>query len=368
MRKILFLPLRLLISFFTKGQVNSSTFGMLEARQMGPGTMSGRISAIEGVNQDEGKTLYVGTAGGGIWKTTNAGVTFKPIFDKYCQSIGAIAIDQKNPKVIYAGTGESNMRNSVSIGDGLYKSTDGGDNWVKIGLDSTEHISKIVIDPSNSSIIYVSAPGPLWSDSKHRGLYKSIDAGKSWEKILYINEKAGCADISLDPSQPNTVYATTWEFRRLPYLFNSGGPGSGIYKSFDGGKTWKELTKGLPAKPFGRTALALAPSAPNNLLAIVESAKTGLFISSDGGESWKEQSASLNVVSRPFYFSTLVVDPKDPKRVYRPAYTFAYSIDGGYSYAESSSEVAGSIVITMLSGSIPPIRTSFSLVLTVAYI
>ena len=338
MRKVSFLFLLILVSVFAKAQVNSSTFGMLEARQMGPGTMSGRISAIEGVNQEEGKTLYVGTAGGGIWKTTNAGVTFKPIFDKYCQSIGAIAIDQKNPKIIYAGTGESNMRNSVSIGDGLYKSTDGGDNWVKIGLDSTEHISKIVIDPSNSSIIYVSAPGPLWSDSKHRGLYKSVDAGKTWEKILYISEKAGCADISLDPSQPNTVYATTWEFRRLPYLFNSGGPGSGIYKSLDGGKTWKELTKGLPAKPFGRTALALAPSAPNNLLAIVESAKTGLYISSDGGENWKEQSASLNVVSRPFYFSTLVVDPKDPKRVYRPAYSFAYSIDGGYSYAESSGE------------------------------
>lgn len=338
MRKISFLILLLFSAVLSFAQVNSSTFGMLEARQMGPGTMSGRITAIEGVNQEEGKTLYVGTAGGGIWKTTNAGVTFKPIFDKYCQSIGALAIDQKNPKVIYAGTGESNMRNSVSIGDGLYKSTDGGDNWTKIGLDSTEHISKIVIDPSNSSIVYVSAPGPLWSDSKHRGLYKSSDAGKTWEKILYISEKAGCADISLDPSKPEVVYATTWEFRRLPYLFNSGGPGSGIYKSTDGGKNWKELNKGLPAKPFGRTALALAPSAPNNLLAIVESAKTGLYISADGGENWKEQSASLNVVSRPFYFSTLVVDPKDPKRVYRPAYSFAYSVDGGYSYAESSGE------------------------------
>jgi photosystem II stability/assembly factor-like uncharacterized protein len=338
MRKISFLIVLLYSAVLSFAQVNSSTFGMLEARQMGPGTMSGRITAIEGVNQEEGKTLYVGTAGGGIWKTTNAGVTFKPIFDKYCQSIGALAIDQKNPKVIYAGTGESNMRNSVSIGDGLYKSTDGGDNWTKIGLDSTEHISKIVIDPSNSSIVYVSAPGPLWSDSKHRGLYKSTDAGKTWEKILYISEKAGCADISLDPSKPEVVYATTWEFRRLPYLFNSGGPGSGIYKSTDGGKNWKELNKGLPAKPFGRTALALAPSAPNNLLAIVESAKTGLYISADGGENWKEQSASLNVVSRPFYFSTLVVDPKDPKRVYRPAYSFAYSVDGGYSYAESSGE------------------------------
>jgi hypothetical protein len=147
MKKVSFLSFLIFVTVYTHAQVNSSTFGMLEARQMGPGTMSGRITAIEGVNQDEGRTLYVGTAGGGIWKTLNAGVTFKPIFDKYCQSIGAIAIDQKNPKVIYAGTGESNMRNSVSIGDGLYKTTDGGDNWVKIGLDSTEHISKIVIDP-----------------------------------------------------------------------------------------------------------------------------------------------------------------------------------------------------------------------------
>jgi photosystem II stability/assembly factor-like uncharacterized protein len=332
------MSMALLWSIGMRAQVNSATFGMLEARQMGPGTMSGRITDIVGVNKDAGKTLFIGTAGGGIWKSTNAGVTFKPIFDKYCQSIGALVLDQQNPKVIYAGTGESNMRNSVSVGDGLYKSTDGGDNWTKIGLDSTEHIAKVVIDPSNSNIVYVAAPGPLWSDSKHRGLYKSTDAGKTWEKILYINEKAGCADVSVDPRQPNIVYATTWEFRRLPYLFNSGGPGSGIYKSMDGGKTWKELSKGLPPKPFGRTALALAPSAPENLIAIVESAKTGLYISSDGGENWKQQSSTLNVVSRPFYFSTLVIDPQDPKRVYRPAYSFSYSSDGGYSFADATDE------------------------------
>ncbi|MBU7578796.1 MAG: hypothetical protein KAF40_12110 [Flavihumibacter sp.] len=322
---------------FSQSNVNSATFGMLEARWLGPGTMSGRITAIEGVNKD-GKTLYIGTAGGGIWKSTNAGASFKPIFDRYCQSIGALAIDQSKPAVVYAGTGESNMRNSVSIGNGLYKSTDGGDNWTKIGLDSTEHISKIVIDPSNSNIVYVAAPGPLWSDSEHRGLYKSTDGGKTWTKSLYISDKAGCADVSLDPNNPNIVYATTWEFRRLPYLFNSGGKGSGIFKSMDGGKTWKELTNGLPAKPFGRTALALAPSAPENLIAIVEAKDTKMYISKDGGESWKEQSATLNVVSRPFYFSTLVIDPKDPKRVYRPAFSFSYSDDGGYSFAEASGD------------------------------
>ena len=325
------------LAIHAQTQINSSTFGMMEARWLGPGTMSGRISAIEGVNE-ESKTIYVGTAGGGIWKSTNAGASFKPVFDKYCQSIGAIAIDQKNPKIIYAGTGESNMRNSVSIGNGLYKSTDAGENWTKIGLDSTEHISKIIIDPKNSNVIYVAAPGPLWSDGIHRGLYKSTDAGKTWNKILYIDEKTGCADIAVDPSNTDIVYATTWQFRRLPYAFNSGGPGSAIYKSLDGGKTWKELKNGLPSKPFGRVALTLAPSAPQNMLAIVESNNTGLYISADGGETWKQQSATFNVVSRPFYFSTLVIDPKDPKRVYRPALSFSYSSDGGYSFTDASGE------------------------------
>jgi photosystem II stability/assembly factor-like uncharacterized protein len=228
------------------------------------------------------------------------------------------------------------MRNSVSIGDGLYKTTDAGDNWVNVGLDSTEHIAKIAIDPKNSNVIYVAAPGPLWSDSKHRGLYKSTDAGKTWEKVLYINEKTGCADVSIDPSNTNIIYATTWEFRRMPYAFNSGGEGSGIYKSTDGGKTWKEVINGLPAKPFGRVALALAPTASNNLFAIVESNNTGLYISRDGGETWKSQSATVNVTARPFYFSVIVVDPKDAKRVYRPAFIFSYSDDGGYSFADAS--------------------------------
>ncbi len=324
---------------YAQTTVNSATFGSMEARQMGPGTMSGRITAIEGVNDENAKIIYVGTAGGGIWKSTNAGASFKPIFDKYCQSIGAFSINQKNPKIIYAGTGESNMRNSVSIGDGLYKSTDEGDNWTKIGgLDSTEHIAKIAIDPTNPDIIFVAAPGPLWSDSRHRGLYKSTDAGKTFQKALYISDKAGCADVSIDPKNTNIIYATTWEFRRLPYLFNSGGQGSGIWKSIDGGTTWKELKNGLPVKPFGRVALALAPSAPENLLAIVESSNTGLYISSDGGENWKSQSATLNVVSRPFYFSTLVVDPFDPKRVYRPAFIFSFSVDGGYSFADANDD------------------------------
>ncbi|MGB2704884.1 MAG: hypothetical protein WBC81_14550 [Chitinophagaceae bacterium] len=322
---------------YSQTTVNSSTFGMMEARWLGPGTMSGRITAIEGVAQD-GKTIYVGTAGGGIWKTTNAGASFKPIFDKYCQSIGAIAIDPKNPKIIYAATGESNMRNSVSIGDGIYKSTDAGENWTKLGLEKTEHIAKLVINPTNTNTIYAAVPGPVWSSSKERGLYKSTDGGKSFEKILFISEDAGCADVAVDPQHPDTVYASTWEFRRKPYAFNSGGNGSGFWKSTDGGKTWKEIKNGLPAKPFGRIAFTVAPSAPQNLVAIVEANETGLYISADGGENWKKQSATFNVVSRPFYFSTIVIDPKDPKRVYRPALSFSYSSDGGYSFADASNE------------------------------
>ncbi|MCC7029108.1 MAG: hypothetical protein IT257_02305 [Chitinophagaceae bacterium] len=317
--------------------VNSGMFGMLEARQLGPGTMSGRITSIVGVNSDT-KVIYVGTAGGGIWKSTNAGTSFRPIFDKYCQSIGAIGISQKKPATIYVGTGESNMRNSVSIGNGMYKTTDAGDNWKFIGLDSTEHISKVIVHPNNDQIVYVAVPGPLWSDSRHRGLYKSVNGGESWEKILYKDEKTGCAELLMDPKNPDILYAAMWQFRRQPFSFNSGGEGSGMFKSTDGGASWKEITNGLPAKPFGRIAMALAPSDPKKMWAIVESKSTGLYISEDGGESWKNQSATMNVCARPFYFSTFEVDPKDAKRVYRPGYEFSYSDDGGYSFSGASGD------------------------------
>ncbi len=333
----LFLCLLCAFQLHAQQQINAGMFGTLEARQLGPGTMSGRISAIVGVPTDS-KILYVGTAGGGVWKSTNAGASYKSMFDKYCQSIGAIAVNPKNPNIVFVGTGESNMRNSVSIGNGLYKSTDAGDNWKMIGLDSTEHISKIIIHPTNPDILYVAVPGPLWSDSKHRGLYKSSDGGNSWEKILYKDEKTGCADILIDPNNPNILFASMWQFRRLPFSFNSGGESSGFFKSIDGGATWKEISNGLPAKPFGRIAMALAPSDPKKMLAIVESKNTGLYISEDGGETWKNQSATMNVCARPFYFSTLVFDPKDAKRVYRPAFEFSYSSDGGYSFSGASGD------------------------------
>ncbi len=312
--------------------INSSYFQVMGARALGPSTMSGRITAIQGITADGQVNLYVGTAGGGIWKSQNGGVSFNPIFDKYCQSIGALAIEPGNAKIVYAGTGESNTRNSVSIGEGLYKTTDGGNNWQKIGLDSTERISKIIIDPNEKKTLYVAAPGALWKSSVNRGLYKTTDGGKTWDKILYVNDETGCADIAMHPQKTGTLFAAMWQFRRKPYAFNSGGKGSGLFKTTDGGKTWNKITKGLPEGDLGRIVITINPSKPSEILAIVEAKDPGLYISDDEGETWKKLAATENITARPFYFSTLVYDPKDPKKVYRPAFDFAYSNDGGYSW------------------------------------
>ncbi|MFM8592718.1 MAG: WD40/YVTN/BNR-like repeat-containing protein, partial [Sphingomonadales bacterium] len=296
-------------------------------------SMSGRVTSIAGTTIDNQINLYVGTAGGGIWKSLNGGITFTPVFDKYCQSIGALAIDPTSAKTIYAATGESNMRNSVSIGDGMYKTTDAGANWQKIGLDSTEHISKIWTDPKNTKRLLVAAPGPLWSSSAHRGLYATNDAGKTWEKILYVDENTGCADLAVSPRDPNILLASFWQFRRQPFSFYSGGKGSGLFRSTDGGKTWLKVTTGLPEGEMGRIVISINPSKPQEVLAIVEASVPGLYISQDEGLSWKKMASTDNITARPFYFSTLEFDPKDPKRVYRPAFDFQYSTDGGYSWS-----------------------------------
>ncbi len=325
-----------IISQAQTASLTSAAIGKLEARNIGPAVTGGRITSIIGVNSDP-RIMYIGTAGGGIWKTTNGGSQFKPIFDKHPQSIGDITIDQKNPDVVWCGTGESNMRNSVSIGKGIYKSTDAGDNWVCMGLENTEHISKVIIDPRNSDIIYASAPGHLWNDSPDRGLYKTTDGGKTWNKILFVDDKTGCADIAINPKNPDIIYASMWEFRRKPLAFNSGGKGSGLYKSIDAGKTWKKIQNGLVEGDLGRIAISVSPVNPDNIVIICEAKKTGLYISNNAGENWKAQSADDNVTARPFYFSCIAYDIVDPKRVYRPAFNFSYSISASLNASPSKS-------------------------------
>lgn len=314
-------------------KVDAGTFGAIEARSLGPAAMSGRIEAIDAVAKQP-RIIYIGAASGGVWKSVNNGTTFKPVFDKYTQSIGAVAIDQNHPDTVWVGTGESDTRNSASVGTGIYRTGDGGENWQLMGLEKSEHISKIVVDPKNSDTVYVAVPGHLWDSNEDRGLYKTTDSGKTWNKILYVNADTGCSDVAVDPQEPRILYASMWQFRRMPYFFNSGGPGSGIHRSTDGGKTWKKLTNGLPEGDLGRIALAIAPSRTSVIYANVEAKKTYIYRSDDMGESWQRMSNPFNVQARPFYFSHLLVDPTDYNRVYKPGFNLIVSADGGSSFKD----------------------------------
>ncbi|MFQ5824130.1 MAG: glycosyl hydrolase [bacterium] len=314
-----------------KIKIDSNTFGAIEARAIGPAVMGGRIAALDAVNSNP-RIIYVGAASGGVWKSINGGTTFKPVFDKHTQSIGAITIDQAHPDTVWVGTGEGWVRNSVSVGTGVYETTDGGETWKLMGLEKSERISCILIHPRKSEIVYVAVLGHLWDANEDRGVYKSTDGGKTWERILYVDENTGCADLAMDPQEPNILYAAMWQFRRMPYFFTSGGPGSGLYKSTDGGKTWKKLTQGLPKGEFGRFGIAVAPTRPSIVYAVVEAEKNAFYRSEDFGESWQELNSSFNIQARPFYFSKVVVDPKDYNRVYKPGFSLGISSDGGQSF------------------------------------
>ena len=320
-------------------QITSATVSGLPARNIGSATMSGRIAAVAGVNQDGRITLFVGSASGGVWKSINGGTTFSPVFDRQdVQSIGAVAIDPSNPKNVWVGTGESWMRNSVSVGDGIYKSTDGGENWTNVGLHNAEHIAKILIDPKDGNRVLVCATGPSWNDSDAGGVFKTSDGGKTWTRVLPgANPSTGCGMLAASPKSPATVYASMWDFRRQGWTFRSGGPGSGIYRSDDGGDHWTELTaansKGLPAKPWGRTALAVAPSKPQVVYAMIESKDSALFRSDDGGQSWKRLDSSQYVIWRPFYFANLIVDPANENKLFKPDLRLLLSVNGGTSFS-----------------------------------
>jgi photosystem II stability/assembly factor-like uncharacterized protein len=312
-------------------QITSDTFGGLQARALGPAVPSGRIAAIDAVATDP-LTIYIGSASGGIFKSTDGGTTFKPRFDEHTLSIGAVRVDPSDPKTVWVGTGESWTRNSTSVGTGIYKTSDGGDSWNNMGLKDSERIARIQVDPKAPGTVYVCATGHLWNANQERGVYKTTDGGKSWERVLYVDPDTGCSDLSIDPQDPRILYAGLWQFRRRPDFFASGGKGSGLYKSSDSGATWKRLIQGLPAGELGRIAVTVAPSRPSVVYAVVESKKTALYRSDDSGTSWVETNSSMNVQVRPFYFATLTVDPTDFNTVYKPGFTLAVSTDGGQSF------------------------------------
>ena len=318
-----------------KSNEGKSLFGDLTARHIGPALMSGRINDLE-LHPTNNKILYLGAGGGGVWKSNDGGATFNPIFDEYIQSIGTVTIDPNDPdNTIYVGTGETWTRNSVSYGNGLYKSTDGGSNWNKIGLENSERIASIVINPTNGQEIYVAALGALWGDNQERGVFKSSDGGETWDKVLYVNAKTGCADLLMDPNNPAVLYASMWEFRRTGWSFDSGGENSALYKSTDAGKTWNKIHNGFPQGKLGRMGLALAPSNPNKLYTVIEAEKKedkGLYASSDGGQNWEQLNNDFEITVRPFYFSRIVVDPKDENVIVKGGLTGSISRDGGKTF------------------------------------
>ncbi|MGI9540441.1 MAG: WD40/YVTN/BNR-like repeat-containing protein [Flavobacteriaceae bacterium] len=319
----------------SKSKEGKSLFGDLTARQIGPALMSGRINDLE-IHPTNNKILYLGAAGGGVWKSNDGGATFNPIFDEHIQSIGTVTLDPNDPdKTIYVGTGETWTRNSVSYGNGLYKSTDGGSNWNKIGLENSERIASIIVNPSNSQEVYVAALGALWGDNEERGVFKSSDGGQTWEKILYVNPKTGCADLIMDPNDPSILYASMWEFRRTAWSFDSGGDNSALYKSIDGGKTWNKIHKGFPEGKLGRMGIALAPSNSNRLYTVIEAEQKedkGLYSSADGGQSWEQLNNDFEITVRPFYFSRIVVDPKDENVIVKGGLSGSISRDGGKTF------------------------------------
>ncbi|HEX7325699.1 MAG TPA: hypothetical protein VF292_10150 [Rhodanobacteraceae bacterium] len=318
------------------GTVPSSTLtSALRWRNVGP-YVGGRVIAVAGV-ASKPNLFYMGSTGGGVWKTDNYGSSWTNLSDKYFKSnnIGAIAVAPSNPRVIYVGTGESDARNELLTGDGMYKSTDGGKTWQHIGLDKTHIISWITIDPTNPDIVYVAALGHVWGPNPQRGVYKTTDGGKTWKKILFVNDQSGGLTLAMDPADPNTLYATTWQMMRRHWTFSSGGPGSRIYKTTDGGATWANIThnSGLPTGIFGKVGIALAPSNPNVLYALIQAnykgEPGGLFRSDNAGQTWKLVNTDNQITQRAFYYMRVYVDPKDPNTIYLPNVSVFVSHDGG---------------------------------------
>lgn len=337
-----FLLLFILPFLIQAQELNLKKLENLKPRSIGPAGMSGRVTAIDVVINNP-SIIYVGTASGGLWKSESGGVDWKPIFEKEAvASIGAVAIQQSNPDVIWAGTGEGNPRNSITGGYGLYKSLDAGKTWQLVGLEKTRNIHRIIIDKNNPNTVYVGAIGSPWGAHPERGVLKTTDGGKTWTKSLFVNNSTGCADLVVDPSNPNKLIAAMWEHSRKPWTFHSGGEGSGMYITYDGGDNWKKLTDedGLPKGNLGRIGLSIAPSNPKIVYALIEAEKNALYKSEDGGFKWKmvnDKSSGRSpdgIGNRPFYYSDIHVDPLNENRIYSVFTYINVSDDGGKSFKQ----------------------------------
>lgn len=334
-----FLFLFFFLSLLTTGvwaqKFENNLFKNLKIRNVGPANMSGRITAID-VVQGNPKIMYVGAASGGVWKSENGGSAWTSIFDDNpTVNIGALAIQQSNPSVVWVGTGEGNPRNSMNLGLGLFKSLDAGKTWKRVGLENSKTIHRILIDPTNSNVVYVGVMGDPFTPDANRGVYKTTDGGATWSKILFTNNQSGVGDMVMDPFNPNKIFAAMYEHRRTPYSFTSGGPGSGLFVTYDGGVNWKKLSEanGLPAGELGRIGIAIARSKTNRVYAKVEATKNALYRSDDGGNSWALINDNPRFTNnRPFYFQDIVVDTKDENRLYNIYQPLSVSEDGGKTF------------------------------------
>ncbi|MFI5078125.1 MAG: glycosyl hydrolase, partial [Vicinamibacteria bacterium] len=305
----------------------------LALRGIGPAVTSGRIADLA-VDPTDKRRWFVAVASGGVWRTENAGTTWTPVFESEASySIGTVAIDPRNPSVVWVGTGENNSQRSVGYGDGVYKSEDGGKSWKNVGLKSSEHIGKILIHPKDSNTVYVAAQGPLWSAGGDRGLYKTTDGGKTWTAVLTVSENTGVTDVVMDPRDPDVLLAAAWQRRRHVFTLINGGPESSLHKTTDGGKTWRKITSGLPKEEMGRIGLAIAPTDPDTVYALVETAaankSAGTYRSTNRGETWEKRS---DYSPQAMYYQKVFVDPKNAERIYSIDVFLKVSDDAGKSW------------------------------------
>jgi photosystem II stability/assembly factor-like uncharacterized protein len=317
------------------GDGDIDLFSSMRARSIGPAGMSGRVSDVEVVLSDR-SVVYVGAATGGLFKSDDGGVSWQPVFDDQpALGIGAVTVFQPNPDIVWAGTGEGNPRNSAGVGRGLFKSIDGGLTWSYVGLGRSERIHRILTHPTDPDIVYVGAMGPAWSDGQERGVYRTRDGGETWERVLWESQSTGVADMVMDPSNPEKIFAAMWDFRREPWFLTSGGPGSGLFVTMDGGDTWKRLTEedGMPPGELGRVGIAVAASNPDVVYALVEATRSELVRSADGGLTWETIDAGPGVNPRPFYYADLRVDPKNENRLYRLHSSIQVSEDQGRTWS-----------------------------------